>query len=99
MAKAAHFTPDFLRFLRDLEAHNNRDWFQKNKERYENSVRDPFLRLVADLQPRLKKLSPNIVADPSPVGGSMMRIYRDIRFAKDKTPYKTAVMAHFWHKS
>jgi uncharacterized protein (TIGR02453 family) len=97
MAKTAYFTSDLLRFLVELKAHNNRDWFQENKERYEQSVRDPFLRFVADLQPRLKKISPHVVADPRPVGGSMMRIYRDIRFSKDKTPYKTAIMAHFWH--
>ena len=94
---AAYFTKDLLGFLSDLAAHNNREWFQANKERYEQSVRDPFLQLVADLQPRLKKISPHFVADPRPVGGSMMRIYRDTRFSKDKTPYKTGVMAHFWH--
>jgi uncharacterized protein (TIGR02453 family) len=97
MARVAPFTPDLLRFLRELASHNNRDWFQAHKERYEQSVRDPLLRLIADLQPRLKKISPHFVADPRPVGGSMMRIYRDTRFSKDKTPYKTAVMAHFWH--
>jgi uncharacterized protein (TIGR02453 family) len=97
MAKAAYFTPDLLRFLSELASHNNREWFQENKERYEESVRDPFLRFIADLQPRLKKISPHIVADPRPVGGSMMRIYRDTRFSKNKSPYKTAVMAHFWH--
>jgi uncharacterized protein (TIGR02453 family) len=94
----AYFTPDLMRFLGELKSHNNRDWFNANKERYERSVRDPFLRFVADLQPRLEKISPHFVADPSPVGGSMMRIYRDTRFSKDKTPYKTAVMAHFQHK-
>jgi uncharacterized protein (TIGR02453 family) len=97
MASAAYFTPELLRFLAELKAHNDREWFQKNKSRYEESVRDPFLRFVADLAPRLKKISPHLVADPKPVGGSMMRIYRDTRFSKDKTPYKTAVMAHFWH--
>jgi uncharacterized protein (TIGR02453 family) len=97
VTRGAHFTPDFLGFLRELARHNNRDWFNANKERYEGSVRDPFLRFVADLQPLLKKISPHFVADPSPVGGSMMRIYRDTRFSKDKTPYKTAVTAHFWH--
>ena len=97
IAKKAYFTPDLFRFLSELTLHNNRDWFQENKERYERSVRDPFLRFVAELGPRLKKISPYFVADPSPVGGSMMRIYRDIRFSKDKTPYKTAVAAHFWH--
>ncbi len=97
MASTVYFTPDLMRFLGELAAHNNRDWFNANKERYERSVRDPFLRFVADLQPQLKKISPHFVADARPVGGSMMRIYRDTRFAKDKTPYKTAVMARFWH--
>ncbi len=94
---ASYFTSDLFRFLSELETHNNRDWFQANKERYEKSVRDPFLQFVTDLQPRLKKISPRFVADPRPVGGSMMRIYRDTRFSKDKTPYKTSVMATFWH--
>jgi uncharacterized protein (TIGR02453 family) len=98
MAATAYLGPDFFKFLRELEAHNERDWFQANKERYERSVRDPFLRFVTDLQPRLKKISPHFVADPRPVGGSMMRIYRDTRFSKDKTPYKTAVAAQFWHQ-
>jgi uncharacterized protein (TIGR02453 family) len=97
IARAAYFTPDLFHFLSELKSHNNREWFLENKERYERSVRDPFLHFVADLQPRLKKISPHFVADPRPVGGSMMRIYRDTRFSKDKTPYRTAVMAHFSH--
>jgi uncharacterized protein (TIGR02453 family) len=97
MAKRAYFTPELFQFLSELEAHNNRDWFLANKERYERTVRDPFLRFIADLGPRLEKVSPHFVADPRPVGGSMMRIYRDTRFSKDKTPYKTAIMAHFEH--
>jgi uncharacterized protein (TIGR02453 family) len=97
MVATAYFTPDLFRFLSELKAHNEREWFQKNKDRYERSVRDPFLRFVADFGPRLKKISPEFIADPSPVGGSMMRIYRDTRFSKDKTPYKVAVAAHFGH--
>ena len=85
---SAYFTADLFRFLGELEKHNNREWFLANKERYEKSVRDPFLQLVKDLGPRLAKLSAHIVADPKPVGGSMMRIHRDIRFSKDKRPYK-----------
>jgi uncharacterized protein (TIGR02453 family) len=99
MPPTAYFGPDLFRFLRDLATHNDRDWFRANKERYERSVRDPLLRFVSDLQPRLAKISPRFVADPRPVGGSMMRIQRDTRFSKDKAPYKTAVMAHFWHAS
>jgi uncharacterized protein (TIGR02453 family) len=92
-----YFTRDALKFLSELRTHNNRDWFQRNKERYEECLRDPVLRFIADLAPGLRKINPHMVADASPTGGSMMRIYRDIRFSKDKSPYKTAVALHFWH--
>ncbi len=94
-----YFTPELFQFLRELRRHNDRKWFLQNKERYEIAVRDPFLRLIADLGPLLKKFSPHFLADPSPVGGSMMRICRDLRFSKDKTPYKTSVSAHSGHES
>jgi len=97
MAKGGHFGPDFFRFLVDLRDHNDRHWFLAHKDRYETAVRDPFLRFVADLGPLLQKLPSPFTADPSPVGGSMMRIYRDIRFSPDKSPYKTCVAAHFRH--
>src|SRR5271170_6489971 len=92
-----YFAPEAMQFLEELWQHNERDWFLGNKARYEEQVRDPFLRLIADLAPALKKISPYFVADPRPVGGSMMRIYRDTRFSKDKSPYKTSLAAHFWH--
>jgi uncharacterized protein (TIGR02453 family) len=97
MTKPIHFSPGFFRFLQELKSHNQRDWFIKNKARYESDVRDPFLHLLADLRHRLSKVSPHFVVDSSPVGGSMMRIHRDVRFSKDKSPYKTSVSAHFWH--
>lgn len=97
MGSPKYFTPELFVFLGQLRKHNEREWFQKNKERYEREARDPFLRLIADLRPRLSTLSPHFVADPSPAGGSMLRIYRDIRFSKDKSPYKTSIAAHFWH--
>ena len=93
-----YFTRGFFEFLKDLSSHNNRDWFSANQERYEQQVRDPFLHLITDLGPGLKKINPRIVADPRPNRGSMMRIHRDIRFSKDKSPYKTYVAARFWHK-
>jgi uncharacterized protein (TIGR02453 family) len=96
-AKTGYFTRDLFQFLQDLKGNNNRDWFQRNKDRYETSARDPVLRLIVDIGPRIKKLSPYFVADASPTGGSMMRIYRDIRFSKDKSPYKTAIGVHFEH--
>ena len=97
--RAAFLDADFFKFLAQLARNNNRDWFQANKDRYESNVRDPMLRFIAALEPRLHKLAPHFVVDPSPVGGSMMRIYRDIRFARDKSPYKTAVVAHFRHEA
>jgi len=56
----------------------------------------PFLQLIADLAPGLKKISPNFIVDPRPNKGSLMRIYRDIRFSKDKSPYDTYAAARFW---
>jgi uncharacterized protein (TIGR02453 family) len=97
MAKSAYFGPGLFQFLTDLKKHNDREWFQANKARYEEQVRDPFVRLIADLQPGVEKINPRIVVDPSPNRGSMMRIYRDIRFSSDKSPYKTNVAAHFAH--
>ncbi len=91
------FTRDFFRFLEELKLHNERPWFEANKQRYEDSVKEPTLRLIEALQPLLRKVSQKIVVDPRPVGGSMMRIYRDIRFSRDKTPYKPYVAAMFHH--
>jgi uncharacterized protein (TIGR02453 family) len=92
-----YFSSALFDFLRELKAHNNRDWFQKNKSRYERDVRDAALRFIEDVAPRLSKLSPHLLADPRPVGGSLFRINRDIRFSADKSPYKTAVGMSFGH--
>jgi uncharacterized protein (TIGR02453 family) len=99
MAAETYFTKATLDFLKQLAANNERDWFLANKERYERCARDPFLRLIADLAPAFEKAKLPYVADPRPSGGSMMRIYRDIRFAKDKSPYKIAIAAHFAHQN
>ena len=97
VTKTGYFALDLFQFLRDLKRNNDREWFQRNKDRYETGVRDPVLRFIAAAGPRIRGLSPYFVADASPSGGSMMRIYRDIRFSKDKSPYKTAIGVHFWH--
>jgi uncharacterized protein (TIGR02453 family) len=90
-----YFDDETLAFLRELRRNNDREWFAANKQRYERSVREPMLQFVADVGPALRKLSPNLVADPRPVGGSMFRIHRDVRFSRDKSPYKTHLGAHF----
>lgn len=97
MASQAYFTPGLFQFLKDLKSHNNRDWFEKNRPRYEADVKGPLLRFIAHLDARLRRISPHVTADPRPVGGSMFRIHRDIRFSRDKSPYKTNVGAHFHH--
>lgn len=91
------FTKETLAFLRDLKQNNNRDWFQRNKERYESVVRAPMLGFILAFARPLNRISSHFVADPSPARGSMFRIYRDIRFTEDKSPYKTHAAAHFSH--
>lgn len=95
---ATYFSPASFKFLRGLAANNNRAWFAANKPRYEEVLRQPFLRLIADLQPPLTKISPHYRADPRPQNGSMFRIHRDTRFAHDKTPYKTWAGARLAHE-
>lgn len=87
-----------FQFLRELKDNNHREWFVANKVRYEQVARNPMLRFIEDLQPVLDKVAPHVIADPRPVGGSMFRINCDILFSKDKSPYKTAVAAHFRHE-
>ncbi len=99
MADKTHFTPALFGFLRELEHNNDRDWFAANKARYLADVRDPMLEFIAGFAPHLKRISARYVADPRPNGGSLFRIHRDIRFSKDKRPYKTNAGAHFRHEA
>jgi uncharacterized protein (TIGR02453 family) len=95
----ASFSPELFTFLRELRGHNDRDWFKANKARYEEVVLEPALQFVSDFAPRLEKLSRHMVADPRLVGGSVFRIYRDVRFSRDKSPYKTHAAIHFRHEA
>jgi len=99
MASRPYFGPETFDFLRELRQNNTREWFLANKARYEAEARDPMLLFIADFAPRLRRISRHFRADPRPVGGSLFRIYRDTRFSKDKTPYKTMVAAHFRHEA
>jgi uncharacterized protein (TIGR02453 family) len=96
---AAAFRPTLFRFLEELSTHNDREWFAANKARFESDVRDPMLAFIRDVGVPLTRISRHVVADPRPVGGSLFRIYRDTRFSKDKTPFKTHVAAHFRHRA
>jgi uncharacterized protein (TIGR02453 family) len=92
------FPADSVRFLADLARNNNRAWFQANKGRYERSVRGPAMAFIEAMAGPLERVSRHIYADPSPTGGSLMRIYRDTRFSPDKTPYKTNIGIQFRHE-
>lgn len=91
--------PGLFKFLRDLKAHNEREWFSEHKARFETEARDPMLRVIGEFSGPLASISRHFMADPRPSGGSMFRIYRDTRFAKDKSPYKTHLAAHFPHRA
>jgi len=99
MPKELRFTPGLFDFLRELKANNKKEWFDANKDRYVADVRDPLLALIVAFRPRLLEISPYLVADPKPTGGSMFRIYRDTRFSKNKEPYKTTASAFFSHQT
>jgi uncharacterized protein (TIGR02453 family) len=97
--RVRHFSPDLFRFLRQLKRHNDRAWFASNRERYERDVRGPLLRFIAEAAQPLARISPAVNADARPASGSMFRIWRDTRFSKDKTPFKTHAAAHFRHRA
>lgn len=80
-----HFSEDFNQFFIELAANNNKDWFDENRKRYEQNVKKPFDAFVADLIDALAKDEPEMKIEPK---NAIFRINRDIRFSKDKTPYK-----------
>ena len=94
MAKA-YFSKELFQFLVELKFNNDRAWFQANKSRYEDFMKKPMLAFIEAFAKPLKRVNPAFVAEPR----SMFRIYRDTRFAKDKTPYKTHAAAHFMHRA
>lgn len=93
------FPKQTLQFLKTLKRNNDREWFQKNKSRYESAFLEPSLAFIEAMEKPLQKVSPCFQAIAKKQGGSLMRIYKDIRFAKDKTPYKTNLGIHFRHEA
>ena len=93
-----YFSDASFKFLRALARNNDKTWFNAHKPQYEDHVRQPFLRLLTDLQPDLAQISGYFRADPRTVGGSLFRIYRDARFSNDKSPYKPWQGARLFHE-
>ena len=92
------FNDSTLGFLEELAANNNREWFKDNKTRYEELVLDVALRFIQSMQDPLAEIAPHFTAIPNRVGGSLMRVYRDTRFSKNKLPYKTNIGIQFRHE-
>ncbi|MDP2883737.1 MAG: DUF2461 domain-containing protein [Ignavibacteria bacterium] len=86
------FPREGIDFLKRLKRNNNRPWFEKHKQDYEFSVKLPMQSLIASLHPHFQRFAPEFDINPK---RSLFRIYRDVRFSKDKTPYKTHAAAHF----
>lgn len=92
------FPPELYDFLRDLAVNNDRTWFQDNRSRYERCYLEPLLGFIAAVGEKLPLISPYYMAVPKQNGGSLFRIYRDVRFSRDKRPYKTWAGIHFRHE-
>jgi len=92
---ATYFSPEALKFLRGLKRNNDREWFQARKDVYERELKTPMLALVGEINEEMLRFAPENVRPPQK---AMMRIYRDIRFSKDKRPYKTNVAA-WWART
>lgn len=86
----AYFNKDYLAFFAELEEYNSKEWFDENRDRYHKEVREPFKAFTEDLIDSLRPFHPNLETTASE---AMMRINRDIRFSKDKTPYKIHMAA------
>ena len=93
-----YFSDASFKFLRALAKNNDKTWFNEHKQQYEDHVRQPFLRLLTDLQPDLAQVSEHFRSDPKTVGGSLFRIYRVARFSNDKSPYKPWQGARLFHE-
>jgi uncharacterized protein (TIGR02453 family) len=90
------FSRGALTFLRQLKRNNRREWFLANRDAYEHEVLVPLRLMVEELDVRFGHFAPEFVGDPK---RSIFRIYRDVRFSKDKSPYKTHAASWFKHRN
>lgn len=88
------FRPAALTFLRALKRNNRKEWFEEHRARYEVEIKQPLLALIEEVDVRLASLAPEIVGTKR----SLFRIHRDVRFSRDKTPYKTHAACWFYHQ-
>lgn len=89
------FTPKAFTFLRGLRKHNRKEWFEAHRAEYEQELKQPLAALIEEMDVQLATIAPEIVGSPKK---SAFRIHRDVRFSKDKSPYKTHVACWFFHR-
>jgi uncharacterized protein (TIGR02453 family) len=95
-ARFPGFRPAALTFLRNLRKNNRREWFEANRATYERELKEPLKAFVEELDVRFATVAPEFVGDPK---SSLFRIHRDIRFSKDKSPYKTHAAFWIFHRA
>jgi uncharacterized protein (TIGR02453 family) len=95
MSEFAGFPKETVTFLPDLAKNNRKTWFNAHRDEYERFIADPAKTFTEAMGERLTAFAPGIIAEPR-VNGSIFRIYRDTRFSKDKTPYKTHLGVFMW---
>jgi uncharacterized protein (TIGR02453 family) len=91
-----YFGTESLAFFRGLSRNNRKPWFESHRDDYERNVKQPLADLVQEMDLRFAKIAPEMVGDPR---RSVFRIHRDIRFSKDKSPYKTNAGCWFFHRA
>jgi uncharacterized protein (TIGR02453 family) len=91
----AGFPRETLRFLAGIRAHNDKAWFEAHRDDYQTFFLAPAMAFADALAPKLRKIEPDVNVEPR-VNGSIMRINRDVRFSKDKSPYKDHLDMWFW---
>ena len=89
------FPNNTLSFLKKLSKNNNREWFEENREMFNSNFLEPAVQFVAEMGERLVTVRPSIIAIPK-TDKSIFRIHRDVRFSKEKQPYKTNIGLYFW---
>ena len=102
MPDADRLPEESLRFLTDLAAHNEKPWFEANRERRERDLVEPARALVRRLTAEIGAVFPEITGSDAKQGGSLtrlQRLHRDTRFGKDRRPFHSHVGMHFWHRS
>lgn len=95
MKREITFPQSTIKFLTALSKNNSKEWFEKNRARYDFELLQPAVQFVIDLGEKLSDLSPNIYAIPK-IDKSIFRLHRDVRFSKNKAPFKTNLGLYFW---